>query len=322
MPTLYLKIKNSFEIKQRPTESVNIIEKFSKSNYKYIYLRLKGIDPCFTSFGFSLSEEDIVEGELKIIKREKAVEVDINAIFKISAKTEAINFAFDENSRWYFHDLLSTDNAYLNGQISGLEFDNFKAGPNLVPAYKLNAQTSTKKLDLKVDLRTQSAVALFYHIYFNKGISEASECWSLGYMNNSTCSPLNKILVSKENNLYQLLDVEFADEKRNIDLPNTVLVDANTFSTNLSKIFSVSKSEANIILALSLFADKKKTLEKSGHLIYNKGGDYGGEINIEQNQQIVNFKETLIYAFTSVQEELYSGSFRDEEEIAAIYYTS
>ena len=109
-----------------------------------------------------MSEQDIVEGELKIIKRDDAVEVDINAIFKISAKTEAINFSFDENSRWYFHDLLSTDNYYLNGQISELEFDNFKAGPNLVPAYRVNAQVSTKKLDLKVDAPIQSAIDLFY----------------------------------------------------------------------------------------------------------------------------------------------------------------
>ncbi len=322
MPTLYLKIKNTFYIKQLPTESVSIIEKFSNSDYKYIYLRLQGIYPDFTSFGFSLSEQDIVEGELKIIKRDDAVEVDINAIFKISAKTEAINFSFDENSRWYFHDLLSTDNYYLNGQISGLEFDNFKAGPNLVPAYRVNAQVSTKKLDLKVDAPIQSAIDLFYHIYFNVGISESSECWNSGYLNNSNCSPINRVLVSKSNNLYNFLDANHADKKRSIDFQSLGLVDENTFVTHFSKIFSISKFEANIILALSLFPDKKKKLEKSGQLVYNKGKDYGGEINLDQYPQIINFKESVIYAFTSVEEELDSGSFMDDEEIAAFYYTS
>lgn len=159
----------------------------------------------------------------------------------------------------------------------------------------------------------------FYKISFRVGLNGKEEFWESGYINNSSCGPLNTFVVKKHGKKFQVLNYYVSKSKKTDDTEGPIL-SREEFLETYSKIFDIPIWNLDWVLLLTVDhknIDKPRDEYEATYFI-RRGDMFAGEINLEKIEITPDdVNEFSIVAFLTVEiNDLDSGKYKDDEESA------
>ncbi len=161
----------------------------------------------------------------------------------------------------------------------------------------------------------------FYKISFRVGLNGKEEFWKSGYINNSSCGPLNTFVIKKHGKNFQVLNYYVAKSKKTDNTEGPIL-SREEFLENYSKIFNIPAWNLDWVMLLTIDHKNigKPREEYEATYFIRRGEMFSGEINLE-NIKITpdDINEFSIVAFLTVEiNALDSGKYKDDEESAGL----
>lgn len=161
----------------------------------------------------------------------------------------------------------------------------------------------------------------FYKVSFKVGLTGKEEFWKDGYINNSSCGPLNTFVVKKHGKELQVLNY-YVSKSKKIENKEGPILSREKFLEYCSGIFNIPTWNIDWVMLLTIDhknIDKPREEYEATYFI-RRGEMFGGEINLE-NIEITpdDINEYSIVAFLTVElNSLDSGKYKNDEESAGL----